>query len=157
MKIYKILILVLVGLFSIGLAFAEGQSECSKRVEEQFKELNATMSSYAGTSTYKKMQDQAMYCFNSGRCGKIDVMLGTQEMMVDEIVVGIQREKLARLKSFLAEQAKKQNPNDVCGLANSFPALITDIKSLNDKQMDRFGYLAQRSFGTPSVETKSSQ
>ena len=112
------------------------------------------MSSYAGTATYKKMFEQAMYCFNSGRCGKIDVMIGTQEMMVDEVVIEIQREKLARLKIFLALQAKNQNPNDACAFANTFPALLADVNALNEKQLERFGFLTQQRFGIPSVETK---
>ena len=153
----KDLFVHILGIFLIGTSsclYAADQKDCLKQVEEQFKEIGNTISSYAGTAEYKKIHDQALQCFNSGRCGKADVMLGTQEMMVDEIVVSVQREKLTRLRVFITDLNKRKNPNDLCSIANSFPALIADLKMLNDRQLERFGQLAQRNFGAQSGEVR---
>ena len=150
---------LMIGTFLTGISgclYAADQKDCAKQVEEQFKVIGNTISGYGGTVSYKKIYEQALQCFNSGRCGKADVMLGTQEMMVDETVVSVQREKLGRLRAFLTDLDKRQNPNDPCYLANSFPPLLADLKALNDKQLERFSQLAQRNFGAPIGGPKSS-
>ncbi|NHZ34700.1 hypothetical protein [Massilia rubra] len=123
-----------------------GESGCAQQLDEQMREMQAMVSGYAGSVTYKKLMDRAMQCMNSGTCGKADLLIGAQEIMLDETVIGLQREKLAVLKKFLVQQKTKPNSNDPCELMRSFPPVLEQIKALNEKQIEKFQELSSSMF-----------
>jgi TonB family protein len=146
----KLAIILLIGLTSV--ATAQEKVGCAAQLDAKIKEMGAYTNSVANKVTYGELLERANHCVAQGTCGRLDVFVAINEMMVDEQVIGIQRKKIAALKTFFLDVRPYQN--DACALVQRFPKLFGELKTLNDQQLQRFAYLGQQQFPSQSMEEK---
>lgn len=128
-------------------ATADDQAKCGQVLDEQLKEMWSLTTSQGGPLTFKKLMDRAIECIKSGKCGKAESLVFVAEMMVDERIVTLQRQKTSLLKDFLA-RARKSN-EDVCALSRTLPSVFEQINKLNALQFDRFNEMMAEYLASP--------
>jgi hypothetical protein len=132
--------------FSVSqLCFAqEEQVACMRKFDEQFSAAGTEMTNLAGSLNYKALMERATQCIQGGRCIKVELVIAMSELMVDEEVIMIQREKVSKLKEYLSENRTKFMSNDYCAVMATFPAVIAELRALNNSQLERFKVLMRR-------------
>jgi hypothetical protein len=87
--------------------------------------------------------DQALACMQGRQCSKPEALIKLQEILVDEQVIDLQRQKVALMKRFAAEAGPAAS---ACNVAKLLPALTGELTALNSRQLARFEFLAQQHF-----------
>lgn len=125
-------------------AYGQDQVECAAQLDAKMKEMGALTSAQAGQVTYTKLFERAKRCVEGGLCAKADAFIAISEMMVNEEVVKLQRQKIALLKAFFVKARPYEN--DACALVQRFPPLLNQISALNEKQLAIFFRLSEERF-----------
>lgn len=120
------------------------QAACGVKLDEMMKQMGALVTAAVGQLTYTQIFERAQQCVVERRCGKADAFIAISEMMVDEKIVEIQREKIAALKKFFVQA--KPYEHDACALLERFPPLLSQVSTLNEKQLRTFVELAEKQF-----------
>ena len=115
-----------------------------RKFDEQFSVAGTEMTNFAGSLNYKSLMERATRCVQGGRCLKVELVISVSELMVDEKVIRLQREKLSKLKAYLSTNKAKFMSNDYCAVMATFPAIIAEMRALNDAQLERFKLVLQQ-------------
>ena len=116
------------------------QADCERDAEAKLNEM-WSLAAVAGTATYKKIMDRAVACMQGGKCSKPEALVRLQEMMVDEEVIAIQREKVGLMKKF----ASSAGPDvGACAVIPLLSPLMQEMIDLNAKQLARFEVLSSK-------------
>jgi hypothetical protein len=119
----------------------EQQLACMRKFDEQFSAVGAEMANFAGSLNYKSLMERATQCIQGGRCIKVELAISLTELLVDEEVIRLQREKLSRLKSYFSTHKSEFISNDYCSVLSTFPAVMIEMRDLNNAQLERFKLL----------------
>ena len=122
----------------------EEQVACMRKFDEQFSAAGTEMTNLAGSLNYKSIMERATQCIQGGRCIKVELVIAMSELMVDEEVVRIQREKISKLKDYLSTNKSKFMSNDYCAVMATFPVVTAELRALNNSQLERFKVLMQQ-------------
>ena len=126
--------------------YGEEQSECKQRLESLLKEMGSQTSSYAGSVTYTNLMNQAKGCMESGRCGRSDIFIFFNEMILDQKVVQLQRQKIAVLKEMYRTIRSSGKENDHCYVVKLTENMYQKILQLNSQQIGRMNKLSKEHF-----------
>jgi hypothetical protein len=138
-------LLSLLAILAPQLCFAqEEQVACLRKFDEQFSGLGAEMANLAGVMNYKSLVDRATQCVQGGKCIKAEIFISISELMVDEEVIRLQREKLSKLKKYFAAHKSQFASNNYCAIMATFPSVLDEVRALNRAQLARFQLLMQR-------------
>jgi hypothetical protein len=81
----------------------------------------------------------------AGKCIKADLLVSVMELMVDDKIVNLQREKVAVLKDYFSKNKDNFRSNNYCAVMATFPTIMEKMQSLNRGQLDRVNELMQKS------------
>jgi hypothetical protein len=127
------------------VSFAQDQQvACMQKFDEQLKGVGAEMINVAGSFNYKTLLERATQCVQAGRCIKVDIMLSVMELLVDERIIELQREKVSLLKNYFAKNRDNLRSNNYCAILTTFPAAMDKMQSLNRAQLNRYNELIQK-------------
>lgn len=118
------------------------QSDCEREADAGLNQM-WSIAAAAGSVTQKKVMDQALACIQGQQCSKPEALVTLQEIMVDEEVIKLQRQKVALMKLFAVEAGPTAS---ACQVAKLLPALTEEMSALNARQLARFEALAQQHF-----------
>jgi hypothetical protein len=137
MKI-SIAALALASLISLPVYGQIKQTDCERDADAKLNEM-ISVSSAAGSATYRKIMERVMSCMQGGQCSKPEVLVRIQEIMVDEQIIELQRKKVAIMKEF----ASRAGPTaSACAVASLLPPLIEQLTALNAQQLLRYEAMA---------------
>ena len=138
-------LMIMLAILAPQLCFAQDeQVTCMRKFDEQFSGLGAEMANFAGAMNYKTLMERATQCVQGGKCIKAELFISIGELMVDEEVIRLQREKLSKLKRYFSAQKAKFMSNDYCAIITTFPSVLDEMKALNKAQLARFQLLLQQ-------------
>lgn len=138
-------LLIALLLFSAVAAHSQArQADCERDADAGLNQM-WNVAAAAGSVTQKKIMDQALACMQGRQCSKPEALVTMQEIMVDDEVIRLQRQKVALMKRFAAEAGPTVS---ACHVAKLLPALTEEITALNALQLARFEVLAQQHFSS---------
>jgi MoaA/NifB/PqqE/SkfB family radical SAM enzyme len=120
------------------------QVACMKTFDEQLKGVGTEMTSVAGSFNYKTLLERATQCVQAGKCIKMELFISMSELMVDEEIIKLQREKVSLLKDYFSRNKENFRTNNYCAIKADFPAAMERMKSINRAQFDRFNVIIQK-------------
>lgn len=130
----------------------EDQVACSRKFDEQLKDAGTGTVNVAGAFNYKLLLEHATQCIQAGKCVKAEVLMSMSEWMVDDEVIRLQKDKLARMKAYFAKNRSNFTSKNYCAIAATFPSVMEEIRSLNSAQLDRFNVLAKQGLEALTVQ-----
>jgi hypothetical protein len=127
------------------LSFAENaQVACMQQFDEQLKNAGTETMNVARSLNYSMLLERASRCVQAGKCVKADLFVSVMEIMVDETIVNLQREKVAVLKDYFSKNKDKLRSNNYCAVVATFPVVTEKLQTLNQAQVDRYRELVQK-------------
>jgi hypothetical protein len=78
------------------------------------------------------------------RCGAVEANLSVFEASLDDAMVALQRQKLAKLKAVVADI--RASRNEPCTAVQKLEILSTELRVINDQQLSRLDQLASKLF-----------
>jgi hypothetical protein len=85
----------------------------------------------AGALNYTALVERITQCIQAGKCIKVEAYISMAEVMVDEEIIKVQREKVGLLKSYFAKNRDQFRSNDYCYILESFSPILEKMQSLN--------------------------
>ncbi len=141
----KQLLIALLSLSALTAHSQVRQSDCEREADAGLNHM-WSIAAAAGSVTQKKIMDQALACMQGRQCSKPEALVTLQEIMVDEEVIKLQRQKVALMKRFAAQAGPTAS---ACHVAQLLPALTEEMTTLNAQQLARFEALSQQRFPSP--------
>jgi len=89
--------------------------------------------------------DRALSCIQGGRCSKPEALINIQEIMIDDQIIEMQRQKVALMKRYFAQTSPS---TDACTIAKIIPPLIQELTALHAKQLSRFEELSSQFYAS---------
>lgn len=125
-------------------ARAQTSSSCSENVKQEILGLAALLPEggtpvYGGEMVQLEILGRITLCVRSEKCSFADQFIILEEMMIDDRIVTLQRQKLEVVRHFFSDF---RLPEDSCRLQTSLPGLWTRLGSLNREQVNRLRFLA---------------
>ena len=133
-------------------ARAQDQAACGTQAEALLTQALKLLQPGAGTGTQNPDGPGKAYrhfgekCVEEKRCGPMELQLSVFEASLDDTMVTLQRQKLARFKAVIGVKTSR---NEVCAAVPKLEELITELKDLNDQQMSRLDQLSPTLFSNP--------
>jgi hypothetical protein len=66
------------------------------------------------------------------------------ELMVDDKIINLQREKVALLKGYFSKNNEALRSNNYCSILATFPTVMDKMQALNRVQVNRYNELIQQ-------------
>ena len=127
------------------LSLAENpQVACIQKFDEQLKNAGTETTNVAKSLNYSMLLERATRCVQAGKCVKADLLVSVMEIMVDETIVNLQREKVAVLKDYFSKNKENLRSNNYCAVVTTFPVVMEKLQTLNQGQVDRYRELVQK-------------
>jgi len=126
---------------------AQDPVSCGLRGEKLIAEGFSLLKPGAGTGAEKpdgqgrSYQHFAGKCVEEKRCGPVELNLSLIEASLDDAMLTLQRQKLARFKAVMAD-VRRASRGEACAAVQKLEALLTELKALNDQQLNRLDQLA---------------
>ena len=126
------------------LSFAEDQQvACMQKFDEQLKNACTETINVARSLNYTMLLERATRCVQAGKCIKADFFVSVMEIMVDEKIVNLQREKVAVLRDYFSKNKDNLRSNNYCAVLTTFSTVMEKMQSLNRGQADRYNEMIQ--------------
>lgn len=127
------------------LSFAQVQQVvCAQTFDEQLKSAGTETINVARSLNYTMLLERATRCVQAGKCVKADLVVSLMEVMVDDKIVNLQREKVAVLKDYFAKNKDNLRGSNYCAILTTFSTVMEKMKALNGAQVDRYHELIQK-------------
>jgi hypothetical protein len=130
---------------------AQDQVACGTRGEKLITQAFSLLKPGAGTGAERPEGQGRAYEYFSGkcveerRCGPVELNLSLVEASLDDAMLALQRQKLARFKAVVAD-VKRASRSEACAAVQKLETLSTELKVLNDQQLSRLDQLAPNLF-----------
>lgn len=85
-----------------------------------------------------------MKCVEENRCGPVEANLSLFEASLDDAMVALQRQKLAKFKAALA--SVRASRTETCTAVQKLETLSMELRVINDQQLSRLDQLALKLF-----------
>jgi hypothetical protein len=141
MKTVVLVVLLILPLLSLA---QDQQVACMQKFDERLKGAGAESINVAGAFNYKTLLEHATQCVQAGKCIKADVFVSVMELLVDEEVIKLQREKVSLLKDYFSKNRNNLRNNNYCGILETFPSVMEKMQSLNRAQLSRYNALIKK-------------
>lgn len=141
MKVLMLIAMLVLPIFGFA---QDQQAVCMKKFDEQLKGAGTEMINVAGSYNYKTLLERVRQCVQAGKCVKADVLVSFMELMVDDKIINIQREKVALLKGYFSKNNEALRRNNYCSILATFPTVMDNIQALNGVQVNRYNELIQQ-------------
>lgn len=131
---------------------AQDQGACGTRAETLLKQAFSLLQPAAGTGAEspaglgRAFRQFSEKCVGENRCGPMELNMALFEASLDDAMVALQREKLARFKAVTGVRAGR---GEVCAAVQKLEALLIDLKDINERQLNRLDQLAPTLFADP--------
>jgi hypothetical protein len=129
---------------------AQENAACGVRAEALMKQAVSLLQLGAGTGGQRSdgqgraFQYFGLKCVEENRCGAVEANVSLIEASLDDAMVALQRQKLAKFKAVLADI--RASRNEACAAEQKLETLSTELKAISDQQANRLDQLAVKLF-----------